>query len=218
MTTLNLQVNASGNDAMMAGITENSARAVTTIGICTIADSDIPLGSEGTNDERTGGYRFLAVTIPNGASITTATLTRTAYDTYSADPNVCRVYVSGEAADDATVFSTVAGNLNTTARPRSTAYAVWTITTQVADSEYTVDVTTIVQEIVNRAGWASGNALAILIDCHEDTNAGQSQRTWSYDGSTSKAMKLDIIYSTGGGGSGQIYATIASADITATIT
>ena len=52
----------------------------------------------------------------------------------------------------------------------------------------TPNMSNVVQEIVNRGGWSSGNAMVFII-------SGSGHRTAeSYDGSTSKAPLLHIEY------------------------
>jgi hypothetical protein len=63
-----------------------------------------------------------------------------------------------------------------------------------ADTWYTWDVTAIVQEIVNRAGWASGNAIALIFIGTGTTSGGANKVYYSYDGAAASAPKLDIVY------------------------
>lgn len=52
-----------------------------------------------------------------------------------------------------------------------------------AGDEYTYDVTNAVQEVINRAGWASGNTLAVIVD--SPTPSGSNRRqVASYDNAT----------------------------------
>jgi hypothetical protein len=61
----------------------------------------------------------------------------------------------------------------------------------------TVDVTALVQEIVNQAGWASGNALAIV--CHDNGSSNDNYIGHStYDRATDRGAKLTIEYTEGG--------------------
>lgn len=114
------------------------------------------------------GYRFLNVTIPQGATIDDAYFKLTAFsnEAYTVD-----VKVWAEAADNGATFNT------TTRTPKNaTAGAVsvaWTIPNTTADVEYSSpDIKTVIQEVVNRVGWSSGNALIILVrnnganNCH----------------------------------------------------
>jgi hypothetical protein len=124
----------------------------------------------------------------------------TAQATYNASPNVVKYHVSAEDADNGTAFSTLpADNMHASTRARTTADAgPWTLTSVTGDTNYSRSVTSVVQEIVDRAGWVSGNALVIILDTHADTTQGEWQDFWSYDGSSSKAAYLEIEYSSGG--------------------
>jgi hypothetical protein len=61
-------------------------------------------------------------------------------------------------------------------------------------------VTSIVQEIVNQGGWASGNAMALLLY----GVASCAIQITSYDTSTTLCARLAIDYTEGGGGGGGI--------------
>jgi hypothetical protein len=139
------------------------------------------------------------VTVPNAATITSATFKMTAQATYNAGANTVSYLVSGQADDNAPTFTAATNQYSTGTRPRTTAVsAAWNQTSVTIDVEYTIDVTSIIQELVNRAGWVSGNALVILVDTNTTTTLGEWQDYYSYDGSTSKAPKLDITYTSGG--------------------
>jgi PKD repeat protein len=57
-------------------------------------------------------------------------------------------------------------------------------------NQRTPDLAAVIQEIVNRSGWASGNALAIIV-------TGTGHRTaWSYNGNASLAPLLHVEYAT----------------------
>ena len=174
MTTLNLQVAASADDAF-----ENAASAMTLTGAA------ISLAAAG----QWGGLRFLNVTVPNAATVNTATL-----QIYIASTSNDNVYLDayGEDVDDAATFTTSAANISgrtlTTAKTpigSSNVGAGW----------YSINVTSAVQEIINRAGWASGNDLAIILDAL--TSVDVQLRTWDHD--TALAAKLDIDYTAAAG-------------------
>lgn len=97
------------------------------------------------------GWRWTNVTIPQGASITSATLQINMTCDFS--PFTASVYA--EDADNA-------GTMSGSGRRPST----WTLTTAsaaIASSPgsglETVGITSVIQEIVDRTGWSSGNAL-----------------------------------------------------------
>lgn len=185
MPTLNLQVNASGNDGDADHVStgQNSITRIT-----------MPLGSFNGNTHM-GCARFLSVTIAQGTTITSATLTLKAQATYSTANTIsCIAY--GEAADNAAIYTATGTNIN--ARARTTANSgAKDIKSVTAETDYTWDVTTAVQEVINRAGWASGNAISILIRDNSSTS-NEWQDFYTYDNTTTKAPKLDITYSSGG--------------------
>jgi hypothetical protein len=226
--TLNLQVGASADDAHAGSITDNSGRAVASgavilnpgVGVGTshdLTNTQVSPGSHGANSEVSAGFRFTNVTIAQGETITAALFKLRALATYNAGANVIRYHVSAQAADNPIAFA-LGGDVGgggclrasgagapDTNRPRTTADAgPWTVTSISTtggpnlDGWYELDVTAVVQEIVNRGGWVSGNALVILVDCHADTTSGEWQDWHSYNGTPANAAKLDITY--GGAG------------------
>ena len=56
----------------------------------------------------------------------------------------------------------------------------------------TPDLSTIVQEIVDRAGWASGNAMVIFVDT---TNTNGKRLATAYEASSSLAPRIHIEWS-----------------------
>jgi len=142
-----------------------------------------------------GGMRFANVTIPKGATITAAYLTLQARDSHSLTTvNSC---IKGEAADNAASFSNVTDFDN---RVRTSANVAWdSIPAWTAGIDYnSPEVKTVIQEIINRAGWASGNALVIFWDDFDDRSThtdGVCRVGRSYDGTTTKCARLHIEYS-----------------------
>lgn len=198
MTVLNLQVSTGNDDSHQESISEDSGRNVTGSGVCDLTATVLSPGSHSVI-EWSIAARFLNVTVSNAATITSATFQMRAQATYSAGSNVIKFWVSAQAADNAGALTNIGGDLNVTNRPRTTAVsAAWTQTSVTANTWYTIDVTTVIQEIVNRAGWVSGNAIVILVDTHADTTSGEWQDYYSYNGAAASAPKLDIDYTAGG--------------------
>lgn len=199
MTTLNLQASASAHDSQMASVANDAGRVSTGAGITTIADANNSPGSHGSNDEYWVGVRFTGVTIANAATINSASLILTAAGTYNASPNVVAFIVAAHASDNSGALTTTNGDLNNTARPQTTAVSgTWTQTSVTLDTEYSISITSVIQEIVNRAGWVSGNAITILVCVHSTTTVSEWQDYFAYDGSTTKAPKLAVDYTAGG--------------------
>lgn len=204
MTVLALQVAASTDDSNHSSGTNDVGRAVTSGAITSgdLTNTLLQPGSHSGNNEYSAGARFTGVTIPQGATINSATFEMRANSTYNAGSNVIKYHVSAQASDNAPTFGTGAGeNLRTANRPRTTAESAnWTQTSVTGGTWYSISVTSVIQEIVNRAGWASGNAIVIIVDTHADTTLGEWQDYDSYNGGASLAPKLTIDYTAGGGG------------------
>jgi len=206
VTTLNLQVNTSAGDAHAGSINNDSGRSVTSgANISSLTDNPVSPGSHGSNNEHTAAFRFTSVTVPNAATINSASFVLTAQATYDAGANVVSYLVSAEASDNAPAMVDTGSGENlrsstgTAPRPRTTAVsAAWNQTSVTADTEYSISITSVIQEIVNRAGWASGNAILITVDTNTTTTLGEWQDYYSYDGSATKAAKLNIDYTAGG--------------------
>lgn len=206
MTTLNLQISTSATDSHMTSVTNDAGRVYTGSGLCSLTDANLSPGSHGSGDEWWTGNRFTGVTIPNAATINSASLIYTCAGTYNASPNVVALVVAAHASDNSGALATTGGDLNNTTRPQTTAASgTWTQTSITLNTEYSIDITSVIQEIVNRAGWASGNAITILVCVLSTTTVGEWQDYWSYDGSTTKAPKLSVDYTAGGAATSLVY-------------
>jgi len=138
--------------------------------------------------------RFTNVTIPKGATITTAYLTFRARDNRTG--TVVRSKIYGEDADNPSSFSHYA---DYDGRPRTSASVTWdSIPGWSGGNDYnSPEIKIIIQEIIDREGWESGNALVTFWDDHDDRsdhNDNATRRGQSYDGSASNAPKLHIEY------------------------
>jgi hypothetical protein len=155
-----------------------------------LASSDLELTQDKTN-QQVVGMRFTGVNIPPAASIQSAYIQFQADETGS-DPTSLTIYA--EAVDNATTFADATGNItNRTTTSAAVAWSPvpWTTVGQAGPDEQTSDIATVIQEIVNRPGWSSGNALAIII-------TGTGKRTAeSFNGVSSAAPRLHIEYLTG---------------------
>jgi hypothetical protein len=137
-----------------------------------------------------GGVRFIEVTIPRGAQILTANVTFQSYDNTSG--TTCNIQIKGEAADDAATFSTLA---NYNARTRTSEYVNWNaIPAWVINTDYdSPSINAIVQEIINRSGWVSGNHLVLFFANNgSSTNAYRDPK--AYDLSTTLCARLTVTW------------------------
>jgi uncharacterized protein YjiK len=150
LNTLEVRVAAGSDDA------EESAS-----GTVSLSSSDLELVFDGS--DQTVGMRFNAVTIPPGATIHSASIQFQVDETPS---DATSLTIEGEATDSAPTFSSSSGNISSRSRTASAVSwspAPWTTVGQTGPDQQTPNIASIVQEIVNRPGWASGNSLAIII-------------------------------------------------------
>lgn len=141
------------------GNTAEEYKSGVNAGDVNITSSDLELGNE--DDPQLVGIRFPSVLIPQGSTITNAYITFTADE---ADSDSVTLSIYGEDIDDSPLFTTASTNVSsrtsTTATVSWASPASWTV-----GQEYqTPDISTVIEEIVGRVGWASGNALSILVD------------------------------------------------------
>lgn len=176
MTTLAKQVAASADDAW-----QNAT------GTVAITGNDI--GSLSTGNFW-AGWRFQNVTIAQGQVLTSAIFEGYVYDATYDD-----VYGNFhcEDVDNATQFTTGASDIS--GRTLTTAYT-GVGATGVGVGWYAVDITTAAQEVIDRGGWASGNAMNVILDCLASVSLRYRQYDYS-DGSS--AAKLTFTYTAGGG-------------------
>ncbi len=99
--------------------------------------------------------------------------------------------IEGEATDNALTFTNANANISTRALTGATtdwAPAPWTTVGEAGTAQQTPNIAPIIQEIVERPGWSSGNALVINI-------SGIGQRTAeSFDGDPAGAPVLHVEY------------------------
>lgn len=132
-------------------------------------------------------WRWDNVTIPQGATITSAYLTLVAYDN---DTDAIQRKIYGFDEDDTATLTSAPGG-----RTKTTAAVDWDINGQTANQTQTSgDIKSIIQEIVNRAGWASGNALG-MITVDDGSTTFKALQHYAYDGDSTKAAYLEINYS-----------------------
>lgn len=153
-----------------------------------LGSSDLELTHDAS--DQTVGMRWPGIAIPRGAIITAAYIQFSAKASQSV---VTSLTIRGQAADNPPAFCSTARDISS--RPRTGAAATWApvpwAAGEVGANQRTPDLSALVQEIVNRPGWTSGNALAIII-------TGTGHRTaWACNGSASGAPLLHVDF--GGG-------------------
>jgi hypothetical protein len=168
-------------------VSADDAEERTSTGAVSLTSGDLNLGHDGTRAQ-TVAMRFTGVTLPPGATITNAWVQ---FQVDEASTATASLTVAGEAADNAGAFTTTARNISS--RSRTTATVGWTpaqwptLAARAADQQ-TPNLAAVVQEIVGRPGWASGNALVLTV-----TGTG-TRVAESFDGGAPRAPVLHIEY------------------------
>ena len=168
---LDIPISASSDDAEQTGTAMNLTAASLALG------------------QNVAGLRFGNVTIPPGAPITAAYVNfiASANDIQSTD-----VTIIGQASDSSPTFTSAASDI--TSRPLTVASAAWLSVPSwsTGGSNNSPSLIAIVQEIVDRPGWTSGNAMVLII-----TGNGR-RRADSFDGNPANAAILHIEYASPG--------------------
>lgn len=141
------------------------------------------------------GLRFVSVDIPQGAVVTAAFI-RFIVETGNSVLTV-NVTISANDADNPAAPTTVA---TYDALVITTATVAWSPAAE-NTIEAVVDtpsLVTVIQEILDRPGWASGNALQVLFKDNGSSN-GADREYYSYDNTPSKAPLLSVTYAEQGG-------------------
>ncbi len=109
------------------------------------------------------GMRFTGVSIPQGATITSAAIQFRSDEVGSLPVTLT---IRGELTGNAAVFTTVNNNL--LGRTFTSGSALWTppawpAINQATSAQLTSNFANVIQEIINQGTWAAGNALVILV-------------------------------------------------------
>lgn len=141
---------------------------------------------------QTVGLRFADVTVPPGATVTRAYLQFTAAEGAS---DSVRASVGALASDDAPRFSGRGRSLSAAAKTRRRVdwrVAPWAAGVS-GEAQRTPDLSALVQEIVDRPGWRSGNALTLTVQGSRGTRGAVS-----YERSRRGAPVLHLEFETHG--------------------
>ena len=140
------------------------------------------------------GFRFDAVTIDQGDTIDSAIWS--GYTSGDDDPHLD---IWGDDVDDSPVFAGPPGAdiENRYTGSRTTATVAWSaVNIGLGAYKASSDLKTIVQEIVDRGSWSSGNGLCLIFWGRTDID-GRTLKVFAWDNGSNEP-KLDIDYTAGG--------------------
>lgn len=174
--TLRLPIVAVGDDAEEIG------------GAMNLSDGLLDLNAK-NGVTQTVGLRFQNVALPPGAKIERAYLEVKGGTRAS---GAVKLEIRGEAADNAATYSISRDDLSS--RGRTAAASLWSPGSWDRGRTYrTENLAPVVQEIVGRSGWRSGNALALTVA----GVGGSAERTViAYGGKTGYRPVLVVVFST----------------------
>ena len=148
-------------------------------------------GSSATPATSYSGLRFNSINIPRGAVITSARIE--VYSVNQSQWTQIAFLIAGDAVDNSATFS---ASSKPSQRPLTTVRINHNTNTNWAINTWYVlqDVTPIVQEIVSRSGWQSGNSLAFIL---RGMGAAWGRKyAWAYEANPANAARLVITYTT----------------------
>ena len=164
-----------------------------------IGSSDLEMGEiDGGFGKEVIGVRFRGVNIPSGVTVKSATIVFMCDATGSGPVNL---RIHGEDEDNSAEYT--ADPFNLTSRTKTTASTLWTVAPWLAvgdkgPDQTTVDLKDVVQEIINRGGWAANNAMNFIFT-QEGANSptggdGREAETFGGAGQEDEAPILTIVY------------------------
>lgn len=136
-------------------------------------DDDLDAGWEGDPEDQNllhMGLRFQSIFVPKGAKVKNAYIVFHAHEGKGAE-DVAKITIHGDAEDNAPTFDEDNFNENYLLddRPTTTASVAWTVEEEwiIWKPYQTADISSIVQEILDRDGWKSGNAMAFIFKAED---------------------------------------------------
>lgn len=175
----------SGGDTFVVAAGADDGKETTTTGNVNLTETTLQIGKD-----RITGMRFANTQIPPGATIATAKLRMFAR---SAAGDSINIKYQAEDADDSAALVNTSNNFSgrtmTTAAVTDTP-AAWT---NMAFND-SPELKTLIQEVIDRPGWASGNALSIFI---HDVASASRREVEAYDHASTDPVELVITYTAG---------------------
>ncbi len=182
--TIQVKISSSTDDAE-----ERGANATSNVGGIDITSSDLEFANDGATGDQYIGMRFTPVSIPKGSKILNAYIQFTVDEM---DNLPGSIVLKVQDSDNPGTFT--ANNFDISGRPVLadsvlwTNIPNWTVAGAAGTDQQTPNIAALIQAIVNRSGWQSGNALSIIA-------YGTGERTAeSFDGSATQAPNLVIEY------------------------
>ncbi len=163
-----------------------------------LADGRVSRGSadldlvEEDGSQRLVGLRFHSLAIPQGATISAAWIQFATDETSS---GAASFVIDAAAADTTKSFKTTRYSISSL--PRTSAKASWSppswdVVGEAGPAQRSADLSGVIEEVVSRSGWVSGNAITLIVD-------GSGRRVAeAWNGDAAAAPLLHVEFSGGG--------------------
>lgn len=140
------------------------------------------------------GVRFNNLNIPQGSTITSASIEFTANNSATVSAGNPTITIQGQNVDNAATFATTANDISgrTWLAGQDVIWNPGTWTNGTTTNTTTPSLTNIVQAIVNRGSWASGNSMAFRFT--GTSTAALYREAESFDGNNAAAPRLVVQY------------------------
>lgn len=163
----------------------------TSTGFYSITGTRVFIGDASATDaDRNGWVRFVALDIPQGATVTSAVLKLNATGLSGTIP---QLKIDAEKAVNAAA-PTSRSNVN--AKVHTTANVLWTpVSWTVGQWQTSPSLVTVLQEIVNQPSWVQGNAVQLFVLDNQAGNVTGQLSFQAYDGDPTLSANLQYTWS-----------------------
>ena len=162
-------------------------------GATDLASNDLELVTDGST-QQVVGLRFTQLLVPTGSTITNAYVQ---FQTDEVSTDAASLTIRAEASDNAATYQATTNNVTSRATtPVSASWTppAWNTVGEASAAQRTPNLCALVQAVVNRSGWAQGNALALQF-------SGTGRRTAeAFESGAATAPRLHVEYTPGPGG------------------
>lgn len=137
------------------------------------------------------GLRYQDLNIPRGAVITNAYIR---FSSNGFNSGATNLTFSGELIGDSITFSETSNNIS--ARTKTTSSVLWDTDNDwpvSGDSIVSPDLSSVIQEIVDQAGWCGGNALNIIVD-GEGISTSSARISPAFEDGDGLTPQLVVVY------------------------
>jgi hypothetical protein len=173
-------------EARVAASTDDAEQNLGTGGV-TRTSTDLEFADDRSTNQL-AGMRFVSLDIPPDAVITSAYIQFTVDEVST---GAASLVIGGELTDNAQTFAKVSGDISSRADTIATVDWTppdWNTVGASGVEQQTADISAVIQEIIGQSGWATGNALVLMI-------SGTGRRTAeSYNGDKLAAPLLHVEY------------------------